>query len=91
MSQDICIDIEELERFINVLNKFHEQTHERLGAVRAAWEPCSETWQGQAKEEFAQGYEQTEQSVRRALEAGVDAIQWLSRYHEILQEMNGGR
>jgi uncharacterized protein YukE len=87
MSRDIDVDIDELEKFIEVLNRFQDQTTDKLRGVQTAWNRCDETWQGEAKEDFTKGFEQTEAAVRRALEAGEDAARWLQKFQEILQDM----
>lgn len=89
MAKDIDVDISELERFIEVMCRFQEQTTERLQSLQQVWQGCDETWEGRAKEEFARNYEETEKVVIRALEAGSDAIAWLYKYREILGELEG--
>lgn len=91
MSRDIDVDINELKKFIDVLNRFQDQTTDKLKNVQNAWNRCDETWKGDAKEEFAKGFEATEQSVRRAVEAGEDASLWLQKFYDILDDMRHQR
>jgi WXG100 family type VII secretion target len=87
MAKDIDVDLDELEKFIDVLRQFQDTTSDKLTAVKSAWATCDESWEGSAKEKFTQEYTGTEEAVTRALEAGDDAIRWLEKFHEIVQEM----
>jgi len=87
MSRDIDASPIELEKFIQTLQHFQDQTDDRLRAVEESWSRCNESWKGEAKESFTKGYEQTESAVTQALDAGKDAVQWLQKFHDILQEM----
>ena len=87
MSRDIDVSPAELEKFIQALHRFQDRTDDKLRAVESAWSRCNESWKGEAKESFTRGFEQTESAVKRALAAGEDAVQWLQKFHDILQEM----
>lgn len=91
MSRDIDIDIYELEEFIQALKRFQDQTHDRLKSVETSWGRCDETWKGDAKEEFTRQFENTEKAVQRSLEAGDDAVDWLEKFHEILEDLRDYR
>jgi uncharacterized protein YukE len=86
MARDIDIDIDELQNFIEVLRDFQESTTDKLKAVESDWARCDESWQGDAKEQFTGGFEETKQSVKNALEAGDEACDWLERFYEIVDE-----
>lgn len=87
MSRDIDVSPAELEKFIQVLHRFQDQTYDKLRAVQGAWNQCNESWKGEAKESFTRGFEETESAVNRALESGEAAVEWLQKFHDILQEM----
>ncbi|MEH2363820.1 WXG100 family type VII secretion target [Nostoc sp.] len=91
MARNIDVDIDELKRFLEVLKDFQEITSDKLSAVQSDWTRCNESWQGDAKNEFTKGFEQTEISIKSALDAGEDACQWLKDFHEILEEFEGYR
>jgi WXG100 family type VII secretion target len=86
VARDIDVDITELERFITVLRKFQDTTTDRLRALESDWAKCDETWQGDAKEQFTKGFEQTKDAVDRSLEVGEEAVDWLERFHEIVKD-----
>ena len=86
MAKDLDIDIDELQRFIDVLKDFQESTTDRLRAVEGDWARCDESWQGDAKDQFTSNFEATKQSVKKALEAGDDACKWLENFYQLVDE-----
>jgi WXG100 family type VII secretion target len=88
MARDIDVDIEALESFIQSLMKFENTVEDKLQSLQSAWETCDQSWKGGGKEEFNQGYEDTEQSVRRAVETTQDAIEWLNKFKQKLEDFN---
>ena len=86
MARDIDIDIDELERFIHVLQDFQDATSEKFKAVQQDWNRCDESWEGDSKERFTKDFEETCDRVQRTLESGDDALEWLRRYLEILKD-----
>ena len=86
MARDIYVDQQELEEFIEVLQRFQDSTSDRFKSVQSAWSKCSESWEGVSKETFEKDFEETNSSIHHALEAGDDAIDWLRRFNEILEE-----
>lgn len=86
MARDIDIDIDELERFIDVLQDFQDLTSEKFKAVQSDWARCDESWEGDSKERFTNDFEDTSHRVQRTLEAGDDALQWLRKYLDILKD-----
>jgi uncharacterized protein YukE len=91
VARDIDVDITELERFITVLRRFQDTTTTRLRAVESDWAKCDETWQGDAKEQFNDGFERTKDSVTRSLEVGEEAVDWLERFHQIVLDFERRR
>jgi WXG100 family type VII secretion target len=91
VARDIDVDITELERFITALRRFQDTTTDRLRALESDWAKCDETWQGDAKEQFTTGFERTKDSVDRSLEVGERAVDWLERFHEIVQDFERQR
>lgn len=90
MARDIYVDQEELARFIEVLAAFQEITTDKFKAVLSDWQKCDESWEGESKDQFSRQFLQTQQAVEDALEAGGDALKWLTRFDEIVQEFERG-
>lgn len=86
MARSIDIDIEELKKFIEVLESFQEKTSERLQSVEIEWATCNASWKGEAKRDFTKGFEETIKAVEKALDAGDKATEWLRKFQEILEE-----
>lgn len=86
MARDIDVDIDELERFIHVLQDFQDATSEKFKAVQQDWDRCDESWEGESKERFTKDFDDTRDRVQRTLESGDDALEWLRRYLEILKD-----
>jgi uncharacterized protein YukE len=64
---------------------------DRLRALETDWAKCDETWQGDAKEQFTNGFERTKDAVDRSLEVGERAVDWLERFHEIVEKFERQR
>ncbi|NES20134.1 MAG: transcription termination factor NusA [Symploca sp. SIO3E6] len=86
MSRDIDIDEQQLAKFIDVLSSFQDLTSDKFQAVESAWRKCDESWKGDSKEKFTKDFQETTETVKRSLEAGDDALDWLRRFDEILKE-----
>lgn len=86
MARDIDVDIDELERFIYVLQEFQDTTTDKFKAVQNDWDRCDESWEGESKERFTKDFDETRDRVRRTLESGEDALEWLRKYLEILKD-----
>lgn len=86
MARDIDVDIDELERFIHVLQDFQDATSEKFKAVQNDWNRCEESWEGESKERFNKDFDDTRDRVTRILESGDDALEWLRKYLEILKD-----
>ncbi|WP_017293175.1 hypothetical protein [Geminocystis herdmanii] len=87
MARDIDIDIDELEKFIDVLRDFQDITSDKFKAVQQGWNHCDESWEGDSKERFTKDFEETCDRVTRTLESGDDALEWLRKYLEILKDL----
>jgi len=88
MSKDIEVDIKELKSFIDVLKGFQDKATDEFKTLKSDWSKCDETWKGDAKDEFTDGFEETEQALERSIEAGDDSIRWLEKFYEILLEFD---
>ncbi len=86
MAKDIDVDIDELGNFISVLKQFQDKATDEFKTLRSTWSRCDETWKGDAKEDFTKGFEKTERTLEKTLEAGDDSIRWLGNFHEIVLE-----
>lgn len=86
MARDIDVNEEELAKFIDVLSDFQELTRDKFKGVEMDWAKCDQSWQGESKDQFTRDFEQTQQRVQSALDAGDDALDWLRRFDEILKE-----
>jgi hypothetical protein len=49
MARDLDVDQQELEKFIEVLQRFQESTSDKFQAVLSAWSKCDESWQNLLK------------------------------------------
>jgi uncharacterized protein YukE len=87
---EIDVDIDELERFINVLQDFQDFTREKFRRVQNDWDRCEQSWQGDSKEHFTRDFEKTLDQVKRNLEVGDDALEWLEKYFNIIDEFENG-
>lgn len=86
MAREIDVDIDALKSFVDAMRQFQAQTTDRFKAVEADWSVCDASWKGDAKQGFTQEFEQTRQSISDALENGDQAVRWLEKLHEILEE-----
>ena len=87
MPKEIDVNLEELEKFIQVVDEFHQEIEEKFKSVRAAWDQCDESWQGISKERFTSNFEQTQDAVNRAINAGeIASDQFLAHFQSIVNE-----
>jgi len=86
MTQDIDVDIYELKEFICALQSFQDVISDQLKAVEHNWDICDQSWQGESKKRFTDDFEQMCDRTKRTLTAGEDALQWLKKYYEILED-----
>jgi uncharacterized protein YukE len=91
MSKDIDVGIRELEEFIHALRQFQNVTSDSLRSLEADWSKCDETWQGDAKDSFTNGFLQTKDAVQYSLDVGEEACEWLGRFHEIVVDFDSRR
>jgi uncharacterized protein YukE len=86
MSQSLNVNIQDLEKFLNALTIFQDKMHDRFKSLEAGWQTCDESWQGNAKQEFEKEFTQTLSTMNSALQAGDEAIEWLQKFHELVEE-----
>ncbi|EKD10328.1 WXG100 family type VII secretion target [Limnospira platensis] len=87
MPKKIDVDLEELEKFIQVVDEFHQEIEEKFKSVQKAWDRCDESWQGISKERFTRDFEQTQDAVNRAINAGeIASDQFLAHFQSIVNE-----
>ena len=73
MPKDLDLDLEQLERFIDVVDQFHQTIEEKFESVQTAWDKCDESWRGASKDRFTKDFTQTQEAVDRAINAGKTA------------------
>lgn len=86
MTQDIDIDIDELKEFIDALQYFQYVMSDRFQTVEYDWNRCDESWEGESKKRFTDDFEEMHNQVKRTLTAGEDALEWLKKYYQILED-----
>jgi uncharacterized protein YukE len=86
MSKDLNVNIQDLEKFINALTVFQDAMHDRVQTLEARWQTCDDSWQGQAKDRFEKEFTDTLSSMNSSLKAGDEAVDWLRRFHELVEE-----
>jgi uncharacterized protein YukE len=86
MSQDLNVNIQDLEKFLNALTVFQDAMHDRVKSLEAGWQTCDESWQGNAKQQFEKEFTPTLSTMNSALQAGDEAVEWLQKFHELVEE-----
>ncbi|AFZ52434.1 transcription termination factor NusA [Cyanobacterium aponinum AL20118] len=86
MTQDIDVDIDELKEFIDTLQYFQDVMSDRFQAVEYDWNRCDESWEGESKKRFTSDFEEVYDRTKRTLTAGEDALEWLKKYYQILED-----
>lgn len=89
MSVDIRVDPEILDEFASALAQFQDTLEGELQSLQSEWSRCSETFSGRQKDEFAQNFDMTCQSISQSVEVGREAAQQLKRYQEAVQQALG--
>ena len=87
MPKDLDLDLEELKRFIKVVDGFHQVIEQKFDSVQTAWDKCDKSWQGASKNRFTKDFEQTQKAVERAINAGkIASEQFLDHFESIVDE-----
>jgi uncharacterized protein YukE len=86
MSQDLNVNIQDLEKFLNALTIFQDVMHDRVNSLESGWQTCDESWQGVAKQQFEKEFTPTLSTMNSALQAGDEAVEWLQKFHELVEE-----
>lgn len=86
MSRDLNVNIQDLEKFLNALTIFQDAMHDRVKSLEAGWQTCDESWQGDAKQQFKKEFTPTLSTMNSALKAGDEAVEWLQKFHELVEE-----
>jgi uncharacterized protein YukE len=86
MAQDLNVNIQDLEKFLNALTIFQETMHDRVKSVEASWQTCDESWEGNAKQQFEQEFTQTLSTMNSALESGDESVEWLQKFHGLVED-----
>jgi uncharacterized protein YukE len=86
MAQDLNVNIQDLEKFLNALNIFQEAMHDRVKSVEASWQTCDESWEGNAKQQFEQEFTPTLSTMNSALESGDESVEWLQKFHGLVED-----
>jgi hypothetical protein len=86
MAQDLNVNIQDLEKFLNALTLFQDVMRDRVKSLEIGWQICDESWQGNAKQQFEQEFTPTLSMMDSSLKAGDESVQWLQKFHELVKE-----
>lgn len=87
MPRDLDLDLEELKKFIAIVDQFHQTIEQKFESVQTAWDKCDESWQGASKDRFTKEFTQTQEAVARAINAGKTASEvFLDVFERIVEE-----
>jgi uncharacterized protein YukE len=86
MSQDLNVDIQALEKFLDALKTYQDVVHDRARSLEQVWQICDESWEGDAKQRFEKEFIETLSSINSSVKSGDEALQWLQDFHEIVEE-----
>lgn len=87
MPRDLDLDLDELKRFIDIVDQFHQVIEAKFDSVQNAWDKCNESWQGASKKRFTKDFEETQDAVERAIKAGQTASEiFLDVFESIVDE-----
>lgn len=87
MPRDLDLDLEQLKRFIDIVDQFHQAIEQKFESVQIAWDQCDESWQGASKDRFTKDFTQTQEAVARAIDAGkIASEQFLDHFESIVDE-----
>jgi molecular chaperone GrpE (heat shock protein) len=90
MAHDLHVDIQDLEQFIQSLKTFQNQMTDKFRALELAWKNCDESWEGEAKQKFEKEITPTIDQMRSSLQEGEEAVLWLQKFHEKVEEFERG-
>jgi hypothetical protein len=90
MAHDLHVDIHDLEEFIQSLKLFQDEMTEKLRSLELAWQTCDDSWDGEAKQKFEKEIVPTIDQMRSSLEESEEAIIWLEKFHEKVEDFERG-
>jgi hypothetical protein len=59
---------------------------DRLKTLELDWQLCDDSWKGNAKDKFEKDISQTLTTLRSTLNMGDDALAWLEKFHDLVEE-----
>ena len=86
MSQDLNVDLQALKSVISALTQSQTVMSERFKTLEADWQICDDSWKGNAKDKFEKDIIPTIGSIRSSLKMGDDALVWLEKFHDLVEE-----
>ena len=86
MSQDLNVDLQALKSVISALTQSQTVMSERFKTLEADWQICDDSWKGNAKDKFEKDIIPTIGSIRSSLKMGDDALAWLEKFHDLVEE-----
>lgn len=87
VANDVDVDYDELNKYIDTLYDFWRTTQDDWRSVEAKWAQTAETWRSDERTSFEREYMKTDQALKEAFGSLDDALHWLGRYREILDEL----
>ena len=87
MARDIDVDEQDLRALITALRDFQERIDEKHKALDKSWQKLDESWKGGRKDTFSKEFEETMMDVANNLKQGNEALEWLLKYQQAVQEL----
>ena len=87
MARDIDVDAQDLQAFISALRDFQEHVNNKHKGLDEAWQKLEESWKGGRKDTFSKEFEETMMDVTNNLKQGEEALEWLLKYQQAVQEL----
>lgn len=87
MARDIDVDAQDLQAFIIALCDFQERIDQKHKDLDKSWQKLDESWKGGRKDTFSKEFEETMMDVAKNLKQGGEALEWLLKYQQAVQEL----
>ena len=86
MSQDLNVDLQALKQVISALTHSQTVMSDRFKTLETDWQICDDSWKGNAKDKFEKDITETLATLRSSIQMGDDALAWLEKFHELVEE-----
>lgn len=86
MSQDLNVDLQALKQVISALTHSQTVMTDRAKTLEIDWKICDDSWKGNAKDKFEKDITETLATLRSSIQMGDDALAWLEKFHELIEE-----